>query len=418
MRLRTLGILGAAVIAAACSNTTDTTNTQDDATACASQLQIDPFKELVIVDQEIVEDRRSLNRDAGPWSFRYLIEQMAGPGVEPSTVVMSWLRTWIDRTTYNGHSLDMPNERRDGMMMAEIICPWLKETPANECDATCGSCRAQKLDLAKAPFRLLGIIARLDKRHAHPSQLVGDSGEGRLVFALTKGPGDDPASLAQPFTVIFEYGLPRSKTLKEWATAWHGLSAYPDHSEEYKAALEQVTNAYTARGTSPERPMGNSLAQLRTNESLLNWIWQLREFNLTRSGALDVTSTKDTPLQELNNSPTLATWVQKNADLILAEKAAVPESLLGGSSNQFLFNWEVPGVDPRVRRAFAMQTCSGCHSGENPSRDVAFHISPYQKGRLKLSPFMFDPDGRLMVKGTDEVSKRIVDIKSALCQSK
>lgn len=391
----------------ACSSSSEG---ETSATADCSSVTIDRFKELIVVDEGVLGDARAKNATGGAWSFRRQIEHLMPEGGDASTFVTSWLTGWVSTQTLNGYPLDRPGETRDAAMQTVVLCPWLHMTPENACDATCGSCKARNLDLAKAPFRLIAIANRIDQREEN---LAEPSGEGRFVYGLTTGPGDDPASLARPMSVIFEYELPSSRTPKEWAETWHALGQFAAFDEPYRAALESVTNAFSSRNAAPGRPNGSSLAQIRTNESTLNWIWQLREFGLTKDGALALRPVRNTPAESLNSSTALRDWINTNQASILSSTHEIPSSMRAGSSDQLLYSWTVPGVDEKTRKAFAANTCNGCHSTENPSIDTAFHISPFRKGAAKLSPFMNNLDGK-----PDDLSHRTASMQRALCTAK
>ena len=277
-----------------------------DASPCDAE-PVEAFKELVVVDEEVLEDARAKNANAGPWSFRHAVEQMA-PG-DPSELVRVWLESWITQKELNSFPLDRVLESRAEAMTSKILCPWYQLTPENGCDAACTKCTAKKLDLAKAPFRLIAITNRMDQRHEVASE---QNGEGRLVFALTHGPADDPASDALAMTVIFEYLLPETRSTRQWADAWHAVGKYPSIGEDYRAALESVTSSFTKRGSRPAGPHGSSIGQIRTNESYLNWIWQQREFGLGQDGLLHLQPTRNTPGEALNNTPQLASWLNDN----------------------------------------------------------------------------------------------------------
>lgn len=385
-----------------------------DATETAEakcDVRVDAFKELIIVEPAVVNDARSKNATNGPWSFRHVIESMGDPTIPANVFLASWLRVWIDQTQHNGAALD--REPRGSEMEHVVICPWLRSSPENGCDDQCGTCAKRDLDLAKAPFRLIAISNRMDLRKTEVFHRT-PAGEARLVFALTDGPGDDPASLPRAFTVAFEYALPESKSIKEWSDGWHGLAKHPAFDAAYLAELEGITESFLARGKDPGRPNGSAISQVRTNESVLNWIWQFREFHLNTSGVLELASTQNTPLETINDTPILAKWVSENSEAIRKERYLVPESLLGGSANAFLFRWTVPGVDEETRRAFSKGTCTGCHTGDNQStaKDTAFHISPFREGPSKLSTFFFDPTAK---PGTDILSQRVSVATQTLC---
>ena len=228
---------------------------------------------------------------------------------------------------------------------------------------------------------------------------------------MTNGAGDDPNATMAPMTVIFEYALPNSRTPKAWSESWHHLGTHAAFDEAYKVELAQLTEEFVKRGASPERQNGSAIAQVRTNESAFNWIWQLRQFQLDATGALVLRPVSNTPGEGLNNSPQLRDFVLSNAEKIKKDEHVLPQYMLAGSADQLLFRWKVPNVDENTRIAFARSTCNGCHSGENPPIDTAFHVSPYRAGIEKLSPFLNSKDDP----AHDELSKREAWLKEDLC---
>ena len=400
-----LATLAAGILMSAngCSSSEDA-----GATPECTPATVDRFKELVVVDEGVLSDPRSKNATAGAWSFRHHIEQLMPQGADASEFVTSWLDGWASTRLVNGFALDRPNEYRDAAMKSVVVCPWLQLTPENACDADCSKCTSRKLDLARAPFRLVAIVNRMDQREEN---LAEPSGEGRFVYGFTTGPADDPTSLiTRPMTVIFEYELPKNRTTKEWAESWHALGQFPALDEPYRAALETVTNAFTARGAAPGRPNGSALGQVRTNESTLNWIWQLREFGLATDGSLRLRPVRNTPAESFNKSSALRDWINANATTLMSTTHEVPLAMRSGSADQLQYSWSIPGVDEKLRKAFAANTCNGCHSTEQPSIDTAFHISPFKQGTAKLSPFMNDPSGK-----PDDLGHRAESLQRALC---
>jgi hypothetical protein len=368
---------------------------------------VDAFKELVVVDEDVLGDARAKNATGGPWSFRHAVEQMA-PG-DPSELVRLWLESWINQRELNSFPLDRPLESRAEAMTSKLLCPWYKLTPENGCDATCSVCKTKKLDLAKAPFRLIAITNRIDQRDEVATE---QNGEGRLVFALTEGPADDAASQPLAMTVIFEYALPTTRSTREWADTWHALGKFQSTGEDYRAALESVTSSFTKRGSRPDGPNGSAIGQVRTNESTLNWIWQQREFGFGQDGLLHLQPTRNTPGEALNGTPQLATWLNDNRAALMKSRYEIPVSMRSGSSDALQYRWTVPGIDDATRLAFARGTCNGCHTTERPSVDTAFHVSPFRKGKLKLSPFLYDPNG-----GHDDITSRTASMRRALCSN-
>lgn len=398
-------LLGALCLGA-CESSSDAT---EEAPTCAP-VHVERFKELVVVDEGVLADARAKNATSGVWSFRHAVENMAPAGTDASEFVRAWLRDWVETENVNGYALERPGVDRKTEMNAQIICPWIKRTPANGCepsDNTCGSCSGQKLDLAVAPFRLIGIVNRMDLR----DEVEGEpAGEGRLVFAAANGSGDDAASPPLRMSVNFEYRLPDARSVAEWANTWHALGQFAALDEPFRAALEGVTNGFTKRGASPAAVNGSAIGQIRTNESVMDWAWQLREFGLDASGSMRPRALRNTPPQALNNSGVLTDFVTANAKAIQSDKFEMPVALRGGSVDKVPFTWSVPGTDETTRKAFATNTCNGCHFGEQASIDGALHISPLRSGIDSLSPFMNSPNG-----GPDQLTLRSSSLQKALC---
>ncbi|GAC1351038.1 MAG: hypothetical protein NVS3B20_00360 [Polyangiales bacterium] len=379
---------------------------------CQSVMKVERFKELIIVDDSVIRDARTLNAKDGAWSFRSAMERAAPAGQDAGDFTLSWLQGWVASNQLNSYPLDRVGEERADAMQQRIICPWLQMTPENGCNATCSTCVSKRVDLAKAPFRLLAIANRMDLREKPDS--AAPAGEGRLVFGLTDGPADEAASKARPMTVILEYGLPSSKGVKQWASAWHALGTFKDFGDDYKASLQNITDAFTGRGAQPGKHNGSALAQVRTNESTLDWIWQLRQFELGADGELHLAPTSNTPHESFNNSGKLRDFIVANADSLKHGTHLVPAYMLGGSVDALQYTWAVPGVDETARKAFARETCNGCHTSENTSVDIAFHVSPFKSGVEKLSRFLNNPEDVQH----DELARREALQKLAACEGK
>jgi hypothetical protein len=405
-----VGALVLTVSAIACGSSDTEPTGQTRLASCVAQTHSDSFKEVIIVDDGVFTGDETKNRLSGHWSFRYLMEQMAPAGKDPSQFVLAWLQTWLPEQPFNGQAVD-PREPRAQAMMSTIICPWLKRTTANACNEDCSTCTAENLDLGEAPFRTIGVVDRIDLRETINPRAQG--GEGRFVVALTDGPADDGAK-PLAMTVNFEYALPNSATTTQWAEAWHALGKHTAFDGAFKAELMALTERFAARNAAPASPNGSSLGQIRTNESALDWIWQLREFHLDgATGNLQIAALANTPLESLNNSGSLADYVKTNASDISANRYAIPPGLLTASTDETMFRWQLPGVDEVARREFAQGTCNGCHATENPSKDTVFHVSPFRVGVDRLSPFLYNP----AQPGKDELSRRTDSLKRALCGS-
>ena len=377
-----------------------------------SNVAISRFQELEIVDPAVVTGSRAMNASDGAWSFRYAVEQMAPQGVDPGQFVDNWFTEWSTLSTFNTYPLY--TEPRSSMDQF-ILCPWAQATASNGCDSGC-TCTVNppKLDLSVAPFRLLAVVNRMDLRQTAG---IPPLGEGRLVFGLTNGPGDDPSSAPMPMTIIFEYHLQPVMTLQGWAEAWHGLGSSTAFDEAYLSALQKITDTFVKGGADPSAPNGSALGQARTNESVTNWIWQLRQFGIGGSdGGMHSHTVTNTPYASFNGSASLSQFIQSNATAIENNNFLIPDTMLGGSTDQLQYRWQFPGLSDDLVSAFASNTCNGCHSeGINPSIDVAFHISPLRAvgadGTGRLSTFLNNP-GDI---AHDELTRRGTVAQSALC---
>ncbi|HVZ89836.1 MAG TPA: carboxypeptidase-like regulatory domain-containing protein [Polyangia bacterium] len=329
---------------------------------CAAGPAVVSGKELVITDPSVVNDARASNATGGaPWSFRFLMEQMAPPGTEPSDFVAAWLGQFeIPDGSVNGFPVDV---RRT----ATLRQLW----PMGD---------GGKPDLARAPFRLLAIINRVD---LHAS----GNGEARLVFGAV-----DATGAGRPMTVAFEFLLPTTDprtgapvTRADWAARFHALNGLP-FGPGYNFALQAITDLFTRRGTSPAGVGGSSLGQVRTNEILMGGPWQLREFHLAGSPdglGLRLAPTPQTPVGSAITDGTpeaqaLLRYLSGSPAAIHGGFAAVPQEILGGQSNEnFSWTFGAP-VDKATRRAFAGQTCNGCHFSEitGLQLDGFYHLSP------------------------------------------
>jgi hypothetical protein len=140
---------------------------------------------------------------------------------------------------------------------------------------------------AEAPFRLLALVNRTDLSEQLATETP--AGEGRLVYTLTTGPGDATDSLAQSFTVIFEYSLGSARSPRDWAALFHGLA--PLAAEERAPAAEALAEAFTARPNSATEP---HLSQIRVNDAR-SGTSHLYELALDETGRLAPRALSKTP---------------------------------------------------------------------------------------------------------------------------
>ncbi|WP_437734439.1 hypothetical protein [Sorangium sp. So ce1335] len=349
--------------------------------------EVDPDRTLLITDLSVIEDKSRTfdicdkanpGTSMGKWTFGHLVAQMANEGetgVRPTDFMERWIKHWSAEQKINGWSVPA----RAGVQRTFEQWPRRQD----------GS-----LDLARAPFRLLAIVNRVDLRDA----LVFGSGrasELRFVFGVV-----EPTSCSRlPFTVILEYRVERQgcKELKDWARQWVELTKLGQSA--YNAALEAITESVTRAGAAPDRPNGSALGQLRTNQIEPGELWEMREFRIGRSGPsaryLVETPVVQTPDLTLKNEPILADFISKHTDEIGENRHEVPlefppgKMFLAGSAivPQGHF-WQTMGdVAYETRRNFSLATCNGCHAEETSTPFL--HIGNRDLGkRPALSGFL------------------------------
>lgn len=373
---------------------------------------VDPNRELMITDVSVVEDlARTFNpcllgtpmesqagNPQGAWTFGKLMTEMANEdvtGINPSDFTLHWLQQWSTDLVINsftvGHRLHGLNE--------QILNPWPRLMDG-------------RLDLEKAPFRLLAIVNRIDLRGS-TAYGASDAGEARFVFGLVRCNPPSTEQEAKEFLVIFEYGIKKSScaAVRDWAQQWHSLGSIVLGSAAYNTALQAITDQFTLRNADPSKlPNRSALNQLRTNELAIalfpfDTFWELREFRICADsgacglvGRLEASTIAQTPDISFRFHPRLSTFVNDNEIAILAGKHTVPLQLpppsipfRGGSFQPGATPWQsgttTPITNSEARHAFALATCNGCHTGE--TRTDFAHIAPRAAGvATVLSDFL------------------------------
>ena len=401
-------------------------------------LEIDPAKELVITDPSVIDapiettfDPAHASGDSrkGVWSFGRLVHNMLPKkqrksSAAASALVMDWLHTW--EADQSPNPLVSPATARPSIRLL-VIDPWKEasgcvDPTSPDTDASC------VLDMTQAPFELIAIVNRPDLRRGG-SDPIG--GEGRFVFQAV-GPTlgvdavtnavtvMDPTPKAQKFTVIFEYRLPVDceDDAVQWAERWHELGE-EDFGHHFNVALRQITNDFAGANAAPDRPNGNALNQLRTNEVALQGarfpadgfvgakqFWELREFHLTEAGlephTVNLEPARDfdvTKVGQIGNEGTrsaeLTDYLNANADAVLTATHVLDDgmsanaSLVGSAPYGAwgkLTNPNPPTIPSQgvahdlgdvavgVRDRFALETCAGCHRHETDTRHF-MHIT-------------------------------------------
>lgn len=364
-------------------------------------------KELMIRHLSVVNDpvrtrwTGSLaNASDGAWHFGRLMTQMAPPGANASDFVLAWLRQFATNRTINGQTVPARPA------INQLINDWPKLANG-------------KLDLTRAPLRLLAIVNRMDLRNL----AQGRAGEGRFVFGVL-----DAAGNPQQFTVILEYNLPATTQadVTAWANRWHDLGALGGSTAAYRTALQAVTDRFARRNAQPARPNGSAISQVRTNEIALAFPWELREFRLNAAGALVEVTTALTPRDTLNGSTALRDFINQNATAIVNNRHVVPLSFAGApfraaaSQNNIDF-WTAPGItNANARHVFSLNTCDGCHGAETATGFL--QINPRVANQVStLAGFLTGITVPDPVTGTNrtfnDLARRAADLRSLVCPS-
>jgi hypothetical protein len=339
----------------------------DNSTACT----VKPRRELEIRDVSVVDDPVRTG-PGGAWTFGKLMENMAPTPADAPAMVEAMLTSFLKQQTVNGFTL--PTRAGAQQVLDSMRGP------------------DGKLDLSRQAFRLLAIANRIDLNDVSAST----AGEGRFVFGFA------PFGQTLQATLIIEYNIPAASQadIVDLANAWHALRALPFPSEQYNAALQKVTERFTARNAAPGRTNGSALGQLRTNDFFaLSFAWEFREFHLDpTSGFLVPAPVALTPDRSFNFSGALGRFAVANEPAILAEKHTVPLTFEGApfqggnvDASDF-FVWQVPGVGPETRSRFARNTCNGCHT-QSETGGSQFQVSPRSPFQeAQLSGFLLGAD--------------------------
>jgi hypothetical protein len=359
-----IALLLASVACAACGPITQDGGAAPSASCNADMAhEVDPFKELMIVDDTVMTSALARNDTGGPLGFRHTMEQIAATPEEAPAATRAWLLTWAPASL-----------RTD-------------------------------FDLTRAPFRLIGIANRMDL--SEPSGT--GAGEARLLFGATDGPGDDPASRPLPITVIVELHLVGDRAI--WASRWHALGnegAPGVIDANYMRALTAVM---------ADVVHGENLAQLRVNDATVAvgapggvMLEYHRDATAKPEGRFAAARLRRTPSHALDGHAELRDFVNGHSDDVLSDRFELPDALMTERTARGA-TWQLPGVGEPLRHAFAASTCDGCHGSERPVVDSAFHVSPLQAGTAKLSRFLFDPEHR----ADDELTRRATLLHHLAC---
>lgn len=357
--------------------------------ADSAMAKVVPDKELMITDLQVIEDPVRTT-GCGVWTFCALMTSLAD-GQDASDFTLSWLRNWKVDRTIRGFTI-----RARPRVQQLIINSWPRLSNG-------------KLDLTKAPFRLLAIVNRIDLRTTSTT----DSGEGRFVFGVL-----DSSGRPEQMTVIFEFKLLNSvKSLQEWADDWHALGSFAIGSPAYNKKLEAITNAFSQTKIA-DRPNRSALGQVRTNEIFLEAPWEMREFIISStSHKLVMTTVKLTPDDSVARTAALRDYINENEDKILAGTNRIKEPIALTGASLAPSDWDAEGIlNPKARHLFALNTCNGCHSSETSTGFL--HISNRELGATPTLSFFFQniqvQDGRGALRNFNELGRRKLNFNALL----
>ena len=297
---------------------------------------VDPFRELEIVDDDVVGDARADNASSGPWSFRHLAVEGAGGDEDVASRV-------VERAFAGSNAFE------------DVLTSWPRRADGI-------------LDLARAPMQLIAISNRLDLGRAPDAMSL--AGEGRFVFAIRGG---------APATVILEYALPSARSPAEWAAEWHALGRIDDR-DAYRRALETLTRSFADRGA--------ALAQVRASRREADGHVALYELAFDGGGDISRRGLRNTPRTSVAGDPSFQEWAQAHATEIRDGLHVLPVSFRAVVADTRSPMVSIAGASEDVQRAFDEGTCNGCHRASHGGIDGGFHVSPLRGGRERISVFL------------------------------
>lgn len=335
---------------------------------------VDSARELVIRHVSVVEDNQRTfdactgqGQSMGAWTFGRLITEMANQtqtGIHPGDFAEHWFNQWLEDQTVNG--FDVTNVAAGAQ---RLLDQWPR-LPSGQ------------LDVAAAPFRLLAIVNRLDLRESVLFSKTPTAGELRFVFGFLNCENDVMlGNEAMAGTVILEYGVNRNSCtgIREWARNWQDLGDLVLDSNQYRSALQELTDEVVLADADPAQlPNRSAINQVRTNEiAFLHDGWQFRESKLcpanqSCAGQLANTTVAQTPDRSFIFTETLSSFIEEHEDALLDGSHYVPLAYPVGSPFRGGFNhqgnnWNVPApFNEDAVEALSFATCNGCHeSGED-----------------------------------------------------
>jgi len=348
-------------------------------------VQVNTGKSLLITAKEVVNDENQtqynpVDSSKGEWSFVGLMSQIAPPGVDLEMFIKNWLLTWTVATQVNGFNVAPRN-------ISTVLQHWPKDDSG-------------RLDLSKAPFRLLAISNRIDLRSA----ALEDKRSGVLNFVFGLYDQTEGPNFGQPLNMMVSVEFEMRTeihSLIDWALRWYNLSHTPTNDAAYKQALAVIIRDATQRNTKISKPGNSPFSAIRTEEMLSSNSAEFREFGLNSEGGLAVAPLQQTPDVSFNSSrkAELIQWVNDNLSSVSSNQFTIPQEFLAGASTAPAASWLQDSKLPdQARRNLAMSTCTGCHQSEtqngvihlsNRKAEESSQLSNFLRGDLAQREFEF-----------------------------
>ena len=209
----------------------------DNSTPCTVKSR----RELEIRDVSVVDDPVRTG-PGGAWTFGKLMENMAPTPADAPAMVEAMLSSFLSQQTVN--SFTLPPRFGVQQVLDSMRGP------------------DGKLDLSRAPFRLLAIVNRIDLNDVHDVSAT-TAGEGRFVFGFA------PFGQTLQATLIIEYSIPaasqdrRSSSSQTRGTPSARSPSRPSSTTRPCRRSRSASRRATRR---PGRPNGSALGQIRTND--------------------------------------------------------------------------------------------------------------------------------------------------------
>ena len=305
------------------------------------------------------------NGSAGAWTFGRLMEHMAGDD-DPGQFIEKFFTQFEEDQTINGimvpKRVNVPES-----MTSQVIKPWRAESSKRGLSGL-----APEL----APFRLLGIVNRMDLRNGGSNGDPLTAGQGRIVFAAL----EPDYSVAPEFygptriTVIFEYELIADdcNDVLQWAKNWNGLNAHDFADDKYKKQLEKIVRRFSGPTSAPGRPNNNAILSVRTNDGAPTSDWEWRSFELdSEDEYLKMTTNDLTPDNQWINTQLLADFLineeanilMNNYDVPLVYNSANFRTPASKGTGTFFFA-DDPNINNEARHIVSLKACASCHGPE------------------------------------------------------